>query len=512
MLTRLRVSGFKNLVDVDVRFGPFTCVAGVNGVGKSNLFDAIHFLSALADRPLIDAALGVRDEGGRGADVRSLFHRIGEHADSRMSFEAEILVPESGRDDLGQDAKASITLLRYHLDLGLRTDEAVRTFGPLEVVKEELSHITIGDASKTLLFPHSATTWRRSAVKGQRRTPYFISTEGDGAGRVIKLHQDGGSSGRPLSRPAANLPRTVLSAVNAAESPTALIARREMQSWRLVQLEPTALRRPDDFTAPIHLGVDGSHLPSALYHLAHDLDRGDRRDGGIHDRQAFVYGQVARRLSELIEDVRDIWVDRDERRELLTLQVTDRQGTVHPARSLSDGTLRFLALTVLEREQEAPGLLCLEEPENGIHPARVPAILRLLQDIAVDADREVGPDNQLRQVIINTHSPSVVSNVPEDSLLVAELKETVKETGRFSSVHFSALPNTWRQRSPEARRPVQIGQLVTYLNPTASVKEGGSIGQPVVGTIPGTRISPSRLVKERSDLQLMLPLAGAPSE
>ncbi len=65
MLTRLKVSGFKNLVDVDVRFGPFTCVAGANGVGKSNLFDAIRFLSAIADCPLIEAALSVRDEGGR---------------------------------------------------------------------------------------------------------------------------------------------------------------------------------------------------------------------------------------------------------------------------------------------------------------------------------------------------------------------------------------------------------------------------------------------------------------
>ena len=43
MLTRLKVNGFKNLVDVDVYFGPFTCVAGANAVGKSNLFDAIHF-------------------------------------------------------------------------------------------------------------------------------------------------------------------------------------------------------------------------------------------------------------------------------------------------------------------------------------------------------------------------------------------------------------------------------------------------------------------------------------
>lgn len=51
MLNRLKVSGFKNLMDVDIRFGPFTCIAGPIAVGKSNLFDAIRFLSALADRP-----------------------------------------------------------------------------------------------------------------------------------------------------------------------------------------------------------------------------------------------------------------------------------------------------------------------------------------------------------------------------------------------------------------------------------------------------------------------------
>lgn len=56
MLTRLKVSGFKNLVGLDVRFGAFTCIAGGNGIGKSNLFDAIRFLSALADRPLMEAA------------------------------------------------------------------------------------------------------------------------------------------------------------------------------------------------------------------------------------------------------------------------------------------------------------------------------------------------------------------------------------------------------------------------------------------------------------------------
>ena len=130
MLTRLKVNGFKNLVDVDVRLGPFTCIAGANGVGKSNLFDAIRFLSAMADKPIIEAALSVRDEGGRTADVRSLFHRVGESYDDRMCFEAEMIVPLRGTDDLGQQAEATNTFLRYTVELAYRPAAQGRTFVP----------------------------------------------------------------------------------------------------------------------------------------------------------------------------------------------------------------------------------------------------------------------------------------------------------------------------------------------------------------------------------------------
>lgn len=496
MLTRLKVTGFKNLVDVDVRFGPFTCVAGANGVGKSNLFDAIRFLSALADRPLIEAALSVRDEGGRTADVRSLFHRVGDNYDKEMSFEAEMIVPGEGIDDLGQKAKASITFLRYTLMLAYQTDaDNLRSLGSLEILKEELTHITQGDASQHLLFPYTASLWRKSAVQGARRVPYFISTEGNGATRVIKLHQDGGSSGRPISRSAVNLPRTVLSVTNAAESPTALIARKEMQSWRLLQLEPSAMRKPDEFTAPTRLEVNGAHLASTLYHLARSNN--GYKTNGRSDGQAQVYGQVANRLSELIDDVYQVGVDRDERRELLTLQVTDRGGTSHPARALSDGTLRFLALTVLSLEPEAYGLLCLEEPENGIHPKRIPAMLNLLQDIVVKVNEKIGPDNPLRQVIINTHSPSIVQQVPEGSLLVAESKEKVRAGRRFTGVAFSSLPNTWRQNTASAPS-VSLGKLLEYLGLPQSESEA-------LLSLNVTDQPRRRRVIDRPDVQPLLP-------
>jgi predicted ATPase len=501
MLTRLKISGFKNLLDVDVQFGPFTCIAGVNGVGKSNLFDAIRFLSLLADRPLMEAALYVRDETGKTADVRSLFYRYGDEYERNMSFEAEMIVPAQGADDLGQTAKATITFLRYSIALGYRKGESFTPLGSLELLKEELGYITLGEAHKHLLFPHNVSKWRRSAVTGKRWSAFISTKEADG-GRIIQLHQDGGG-GKPFPRRAVDLPRTVLSVTNAAESRTALLARREMQSWQLLQLEPSALRKPDEFSAPTKLGSNGSHLPATLYRLAHQEVSGKGGYGTQGDEEPMIYAQTANRLAELIDDVRDLSVDRDERRELLTLYVTGKDRTSHAARALSDGTLRFLALAVLAQDPEARGVLCLEEPENGIHPERIPAMIRLLQDIATDPMEPVDPQNPLRQVIVNTHSPLVVQQVPDDSLLVAEFKESFRGERRLKGVSFSCLPNTWRvEKSPNAKqeRVCPKGKLLGYLNPVPFAEPYEDVGE----TSHAKRYRKPRRVVDRADVQGLL--------
>ena len=517
MLTRLKVNGFKNLVDVDVRFGPFTCIAGANGVGKSNLFDAISFLSALTDRTLIDAALSVRDEGGKTADIRSLFHRVGDTYATEMSFEAEMIVPQTGLDDLGQEAKAGITFLKYSLTLVYRGEDPIRSLGSLQITREELTHITLGEADNHLLFLPRNSNWRKSTVLGRRAAPYFISTEGEGNNRQIRLHHESlegsKSGGRPLPRLASSLPRTVLSTTNAAENRTALMARREMRSWRLLQLEPSALREPDNVTVLStnpHLEADGSRLPATLYRLSHakraDIQIEVQTEDQREDTSAQIYDRVAGRLSELLRDVRHVSVDRDERRQILTLQLTDFNETTYPARALSDGTLRFLALVVLELDPEAQGVICMEEPENGIHPARVPAMLQILKDIATDTEEPIGVDNPLRQVIINTHSPVVVQQIQDADLLVAELRDTVHNGNHFNRVCFSCLSETWRTRDPDAE-VVSRGTLLSYLNPVPqssdSKKEaqtyahnGNGLAKPLIR---------SRRIIDRPDLQPLLP-------
>ena len=229
-----------------------------------------------------------------------------------------------------------------------------------------------------------------------------------------------------------------------------------MESWILLQLEPSALRAADDVHAPPHLGSHGEHLPATLFRLAgHATGNGN---------SVQLYSRITNRLFGLIEDIHGVGVDRDEKRETLTLQVRGKNGTSYPARSLSDGTLRFLALAVLEEDASAQGVICLEEPENGIHPDRIPAMLRLLQDIATDADEAVDATNPLRQVIINTHSPTVVMQVPFESLLVADAVEDSDERGVFHRTAFSALSNTWRTKD-EPASALPAGKLLSYVDP-----------------------------------------------
>ncbi|MBL8241495.1 MAG: AAA family ATPase [Bryobacterales bacterium] len=446
MLVRLTVDGFKNLVDFDMRFGPVTCIAGNNGVGKSNIFDAIDFLRRLADDTLLNAAMGVRSSGAVG-EPRRLFHAIGSEYASSMRFKVEMLIPATGVDDLGQSVEASVTFLFYELIIGWRELQGPDERGGLYIKKEELGHIRKGDAAASLLFPHKKHPWREEVVAGKgngHRTAKFISTSVNKENRpIVQLHQDG--QGKPQPFLLDPLPRTLLSTATAADGPTVALARKEMRSWAQLHLEPSAMRAPSDFFGSTLLKPNGDRLAAALHRLATSLEPeqamplfASTAAGPRALAETRVCSAIANRLSDLIGEVDRVWVERDERRQVLTLCIGQRGGAAFPASSLSDGTLRFLAMALIKQDPDFGRVICLEEPENGLHPTRVPAMLELLYGIAVDTNDSVGPENPNRQIIFNTYSPLVVQNVLAGDLVIAH-----PSSGRLE---MSCLPSTWRSR------------------------------------------------------------------
>jgi predicted ATPase len=446
MLTKLEAHGFKNLLDFSVSLGPFNCIAGLNGVGKSNIFDAIKFLSLLSDKSIVEAALAVRDS--ESADPLDVFWTNGDYRADYLKLAVEMIVPLDIVDDFGRKARATSTFLRYEVELARDPKEENSGSLGLYLARETLSHINKGEAVNLLNFPLSAAQFRDQVVVNKRKGAGFISTQVVDDGVIeINLHQDGGSSGQPQKIPARNIPKTVVSNTTSAVWPTILAARREMQSWRFLALEPTAMRRSNKIHEEGTVGSDGGRLGAALYKLY-------RRDQN-------VYSRIASRLSEIVP-TSDVRVDVDQIRQLLTVEVKERSGAFLPARALSDGTLRFLALCIIAEDPDFKGLLCFEEPENGIHPAKMGAMLDLLKELAVDTSQSAGEDNPLRQILIATHSPVLVKLESPDELIYADIVRVQGLDGKpASTIRCKSLRESWRYRS--GSDSIDKGSIIAYL-------------------------------------------------
>lgn len=80
-----------------------------------------------------------------------------------------------------------------------------------------------------------------------------------------------------------------------------------------------------------------------------------------------------------------------------------------PATRLSDGTLRYLFLIALLLDPTPPPLICIEEPEIGLHPD----ILPVLAEMLIEA-------SQRTQLIVTTHSDALVSALSPESVLICD--------------------------------------------------------------------------------------------
>lgn len=389
MLTRLEINGFKTFENLAVDLAPFTVIIGNNASGKSNLFDVIQLLSNLATRDVSEALKDLRGE------PMELFRRTARGFEKQIKLAAEVLVDPVVRDPWGSEVKITHTRIRYEIWLERR--EIKPGIERVHVAHEQVTPIFRKDDQwAERLRPNAA--FRSHYLKYGRQKPW-LTTELKPEGLTFSIHQDG-KAGR--NRPASAAEASVLYSITNAEFPHLFALREEMRFWRLLQLDPALLRRPVPATASGVLNTDGSNLAAVLTQLKAETATETRPNGALSD--------IVAELNNLIPGITRLEADLHEASREYRVELTMRDGLPFSSRVISDGTLRVLALLTLLYDPRHRGLICFEEPENGVHPARVKQLIRRLQEMVsrpdtVD-DEERAP---LSQLLLNSHSPVVLS-------------------------------------------------------------------------------------------------------
>ena len=121
-----------------------------------------------------------------------------------------------------------------------------------------------------------------------------------------------------------------------------------------------------------------------------------------------VKRRVLDALCKLYEGITDFYVNIEGSTVQLFLQEGD---VVIPATRLSDGTLRYLCLLSILCHPDLPPLICIEEPELGLHPDRLLTVSKLLLEAS-----------ERSQLIVTTHSDMLVDALTNDwwSIVVCE--------------------------------------------------------------------------------------------
>ena len=356
--------------ELDLR--PLNVLIGPNGSGKSNLIEVIGLLSA-APR---DVTATLRDGGGGE-------NWIWRGEPTATEARVEVVV-ESGF------LRSKKQRLRYSLSF----DPDI-LFG-IPDIKEET-----GDVEQ--------------AKRGKDTSERFLARTGN---KVVLRYR--GESGKTSQRelPSADIKhdQSVLSQLkDPVQYPelTSLgidLTRIQLyREWSFGRNTPPRLTQKADL--PNHfLGEDGRNLGMVLNRL-----RGDPK----------AKNQFLMALRKLYQGVEDF----DVRIEAGSVQVFLQEGSITiPATRLSDGTLRYLCLLAILCHPTPPSVVCLEEPELGLHPDILPGLADLLREASKRC-----------QLIVTTHSDTLVdalTDIPE-SIVVCEKENGATEMRRLDKERLS---------------------------------------------------------------------------
>lgn len=406
MLTRIEINGFKTFEKFSLDLRPFTAVVGPNASGKSNLFDAMQLLAALADHDIYSAMQGLRGE------PEEFFRQTADGSNDSMSIAIEVFLDSAGTDDFGRSYNVLAQRLRYELTLGI--SHGLNGVPRGVFVRNEFCRALKRVEDRALYLKPRKPRYSRY------ETPFIQKNE---TGDALLVRQDGpGKSGNPMRLPLREASRTALSTITTAEFPHLYALRKALRAVRFLEINPTAARRANDRFEKTTLKPDASNLAAVLNRLR-DQTRTEKRPSG-------VLADIATDLSALIPSVCSINVQADDQKQY-SFSVDFSGDMTFSSRVISDGTLRVLALLTILNDPDRKGTLCFEEPENGVHEGRIPTLVKLLR-YATEISSD--PSQDIFQVILNTHSPKVMTNLEDNEIVAADVvTSTNPKTGKRNS-------------------------------------------------------------------------------
>jgi len=179
--------------------------------------------------------------------------------------------------------------------------------------------------------------------------------------------------------------------------------RRRLDSWRVYHFHDTGSFSPMERTADMDdnrfLRPDGSNLSAFLYFL--------------RVRHEVYYNLVIQTVRQVAPFFEDFILELD-RLSTDKIRLEWRHvGTdaYFDASSLSDGTLRFIALATLFLQPESlrPSVILVDEPELGLHPYAITLLASLMKQASVQT-----------QVIVSTQSSLLLDHFEPEDILVAD--------------------------------------------------------------------------------------------
>lgn len=340
---------------------PLTLLVGPNASGKSNVLDALRFLHGAAlDLPLGDVLRG-RWEG-----QREVWPGIRGH------------VVEAARDGREFELKTLWEVASYEEPLLHRLQVTVE-----DEVAVEQEALYSGD--RYLFDTHAPALGEKSGRMegGGLRVALRASTQGKSPTAIY-------SSLRSVLVQPERAERMATSVLTGA-----LALRSELRNMVFLDIRPGLMRdyRP---TIAGQLGTSGENVSPVLYALE------DKQPGCSKEIVDWL-GQLCAPAIERIE------FDKTKLDEVMFFLV-EKGGRRVSARSVSDGTLRFLGALVALMTCPEGTLLALEEPDLGLHPSRAHLLSKLLEDVA---------KRRGIQIVATTHSPSLLAHLSQEALPAA---------------------------------------------------------------------------------------------